>query len=239
MFIAALACTVNTWSWGKNNEASDLSLLPGLIQLEDIKWCWKPRKVALQTVFSANINSSSTTELIYVPTEVLRLQSSPVQKLMYPVGFFPNQRQFSYQHDSSTTIIHFIQLAALHHQLTPRQWSTTNLFCFAELPFAIQEQCPPLFSNILAMPLLHPHKGLYTSFYHQRLAVITLMYQPTHLTVINYQPACTHRLFNGAALTIIYQQPTISPWRTGASTMPLQLKHIQTQQLLAAAILPP
>ena len=36
-----------------------------------------------------------------------------------------------------------------------------------------------------------------------------------------------------------YQLPTISLPRIGASTMPLQLKHTQPQQLLAAAILLP
>ena len=38
---------------------------------------------------------------------------------------------------------------------------------FTELPLAMWEQSLPSFGNIFAMPLLHLHKGLYNSIYHQ------------------------------------------------------------------------
>ena len=68
---------------------------------------------------------------------------------------------------------------------------TTDSFYFAKLPIIIEEQFPPLFSNIFIMPFLHFQWELCNSVYRQCLTVVTLMYQPAHLTVIifMYQPA--------------------------------------------------
>ena len=59
-----------------------------IYDVEDSKWHQKPLEATLLAVFPANINNATTIKLIYVLTEVLRLQSSPIRKLLKPVGFF-------------------------------------------------------------------------------------------------------------------------------------------------------
>ena len=84
------------------------------------------------------------------------------------------------------------------------------------------------------MPLIHLHKGLYNSIYHQHPTVITFIYQAACICQVFNAPAAA-----AATLTFIYQLPMMSPPRIGASTTPLLLKHTQPQKLFAAAILPP
>ena len=54
------------------------------------------------------------------------------------------------------------------------------------------------------MLLLHLHKELYNSVYHQHLTVVTLMWQPAHPTVVTfmYQPTLIRQVFNAAAAAL-------------------------------------
>ena len=103
------------------------------------KWCRKPIKAALLAVFSANINSTTTTKLMCVSTDwALRLQSPLVKSYCSPQAFSlttansaisftvpPSALQFHHQYP--------LQSTASHHQLTPCHWSATNSFYFTNL----------------------------------------------------------------------------------------------------------
>ena len=158
------------------------------------------------------------------------------------MDFLTTHSQFNCRHYSSSTNLHFNQLLHAINCFTPSADFVTLIYdYFIEFPLAIQKWSPPSFSNIFAIPLIHLHKELYDSIYCQCPTMITLMYQPA-CPLWYYLCTSQHasiKFFNSAAatLTFIYHLPTMSPPRIGTSTTPLLLKHTQSQQLLAAAIL--
>ena len=165
---------------------------------EDIKWHQKPLEATLLAVFPANINNAITIKLIYVLTEVLRLQSSPVRKLLKSIGFFLLTTTNSVisvrvPPSKSTSINCFMPLTNLvtliYNQFILLWWVASRH----------TRAVPSPFSNILTTLLIHLHKGWYDLVYHQYLTVITLMYQPALPLLLSYWPSSISTTYDESA----------------------------------------